>query len=409
MKHILVITATPTHPQNAGNRIRIYKLLSLIREKGFKIHLLYDDREKYDWHVRERPDEASMAACWDAYYRVPFLKLWNKVEWVVGCGIRAVSERLYRVIGGWLLKLKSRSTTIAFHTGLDNWYNFRLDTCIERLKEEFTYDAILVEYAYLSRALLHFKDEPVLKIIDTHDVFTGRKEKWKVFDQIYGWVNFTEKQEKQALERADIIIAIQEQESAFFRRLVNRDVATIGHSVTLHDPQVTPDGRKNILFVGALNGVNHTAVVYFIEKIFPKVKVKVPKARFLIAGHICEIIDPARDVHFLNELPDLDKIYAKADVVVNPTLFGTGLKVKSIEALGYAKPAVFTPVAAIGLEAGENSAFLVGKDADSFAEAVSSILTDDATAQTLARGAAAFAREYNDQQARKLSQLLQRA
>ncbi|MBR9704033.1 hypothetical protein GOV12_01370, partial [Candidatus Pacearchaeota archaeon] len=55
-KKILVISPTPTHPQNAGNRARVYDLLRNIKNLGYEIHLVYDDREYIHKHVQKKPD-----------------------------------------------------------------------------------------------------------------------------------------------------------------------------------------------------------------------------------------------------------------------------------------------------------------------------------------------------------------
>ena len=52
-KKILVISPTPTHPQNAGNRIRIYNLVSNLKELGHDVHFLYEGRESISDHVEE--------------------------------------------------------------------------------------------------------------------------------------------------------------------------------------------------------------------------------------------------------------------------------------------------------------------------------------------------------------------
>jgi len=59
------------------------------------------------------------------------------------------------------------------------------------------------------------------------------------------------------------------------------------------------------------------------------------------------------------EMPNLKSIYDLSDIVINPLTIGTGLKIKSIEALGFSKALISTSVGADGLENGINSAFLL--------------------------------------------------
>jgi hypothetical protein len=43
-KKILVVSMTPTHPPNAGNRIRILGMSRWLREQGHEVHFLYSDQ-----------------------------------------------------------------------------------------------------------------------------------------------------------------------------------------------------------------------------------------------------------------------------------------------------------------------------------------------------------------------------
>jgi glycosyltransferase involved in cell wall biosynthesis len=96
-------------------------------------------------------------------------------------------------------------------------------------------------------------------------------------------------------------------------------------------------------------------------------------------------------VKFLGHKDDLDEEYAAAAVVINPAWIGTGLKIKTIEALSRGKPLVTTPKGIEGLprEAGQ-SAF-IAKDDENFADAIIRLMTDSESRQILSRSALAFA------------------
>ena len=65
-KNILVLTPTPSHPQDAGNRKRIYALTKYLQELGATIYFVYCPRE---WD-REIPKDAydGMRQCWDYFF-----------------------------------------------------------------------------------------------------------------------------------------------------------------------------------------------------------------------------------------------------------------------------------------------------------------------------------------------------
>ena len=95
-------------------------------------------------------------------------------------------------------------------------------------------------------------------------------------------------------------------------------------------------------------------------------------------------------------MEDLALAYGSAEVVVNPMQFGTGLKIKTLEALGYARALVTTPCGATGLEEGAGTAFQMASDARSFADEVSRLLMDRQRSQTLGAAGYRFATGYND-------------
>src|SRR5690606_8198091 len=100
---------------------------------------------------------------------------------------------------------------------------------------------------------------------------------------------------------------------------------------------------------------------------------------------------------------DLGEAYDMADVVVNPRQFGTGLSIKSIEALSYGKPLVASPAGSSGMEDGAGTAFYLGKSSEALAEGIVRMLQDDALHQAFA----AAGREYVVQHNRAIAQSLQ--
>ena len=73
-QRLLVVTPTPTHPQNAGSRVRIFNLLTMIQDQEFEVHLVWDNRETFNGgHCVQKPDAAAMKACWDGFHEVPYM------------------------------------------------------------------------------------------------------------------------------------------------------------------------------------------------------------------------------------------------------------------------------------------------------------------------------------------------
>ncbi|MFM7260434.1 MAG: glycosyltransferase, partial [bacterium] len=84
---------------------------------------------------------------------------------------------------------------------------------------------------------------------------------------------------------------------------------------------------------------------------------------------------------------ELAPIYAAATICINPIRAGSGLKIKSVETMAYARALVTTSVGADGLLPLMADACVVADDAVVFAEACVKLLDDPAHAAELGRRA----------------------
>jgi glycosyltransferase involved in cell wall biosynthesis len=71
----------------------------------------------------------------------------------------------------------------------------------------------------------------------------------------------------------------------------------------------------------------------------------------VVAGGACQGLAPAPGLLPMGPVPDPDLLYAEADLVVNPHEGGTGLKIKTVEALARGRPVIGTAAAFAGLPA----------------------------------------------------------
>lgn len=380
-KKILLISPVPTHPQTAGNRARVCTLLSNINEMKHDVFFL---------HIKREPgDEKSMRDHWgDRYYSISYQM-----------PKKSTRQKIVR-------KLRSFCDKEAVFThSIDDWYDTSLDRSILKLSRQIEFDAVIVEYVFFSKALTCFGPK-VLKAIDTHDVFTNRHSTYLKNRVRPMWYSTTAREEAKGLNRADVIIAIQEKEKDIFCTLTNKQVITIGHIAPLYAPMKDAPGTGTILYVGSANPINTEAINYFIKDILPRVRQAFPSAQLLLAGRVCDTLDNSDNFIKLGELEDLKVAYDMADIVVNPIPFGTGLKIKNMEALGHSKPLVTTSIGADGLKNGVGKAFLVADTAHDFARSVVEILSDSELFRSLSQNAYHFARRYNQENLNELSNIL---
>ena len=142
------------------------------------------------------------------------------------------------------------------------------------------------------------------------------------------------------------------------------------------------------------------------DEVLPRVRDKVPGVELALVGSICEHVDDTIGLTKLGTVSDLRPAYASAALVVNPLRIGTGLKIKTIEALGHGKSLVTTPIGAEGLETGDGAAFLIAETATEFADAIIGLLHDRQRAETMAVCANRFAAQSNHQVLKSLQAIL---
>lgn len=380
-KNILFISPTPTHPQNAGNRIRILKMVEYYISQGHNVYFVYSNQEQANI------DE--MKEYWgDKLFVVPY----------------APPEKtlLSRIVKKIYNKLDENNKYLS---KVDDFYNVNLDVFLKKLLVEIQIDLVIAEYIFLSKALLNFTNK-TLKIIDTHDVMTNRHQLFLAQGKKPVWYSTTANEERKALNRADKIIAIQDKEQAFFSRLTSKPVVTIGHLVDIKEPSEHVFPRKSVLFLGSDNPSNLIGINVFITEYLPILRQHIPDVELLLVGSICRLIPDQEGVKKMGEIPDIESVYNLSDIVINPLTLGTGLKIKSIEALGYSKLLITTSVGAEGLENGINNAFILADNPHEFSESLKAVMSDSNAYRKYCSAARQFALSWNETIKMNLNTLL---
>src|SRR5262249_5996163 len=104
------------------------------------------------------------------------------------------------------------------------------------------------------------------------------------------------------------------------------------------DIQPSPEpGGSRILFVGSANPINVQALEWILGAVFPHIQKKRADSELVVAGEVGRVRRWPNWVSLLGNQDSLVDTYARAAVVRNPVKFGTGLPVKTIEALSYGK------------------------------------------------------------------------
>jgi glycosyl transferase family 1 len=265
--------------------------------------------------------------------------------------------------------------------GLDSFFSRSAQARFQRIAGRIQPDFVLIEYirlAYLVANRDAFLPDSTVTIIDTLDVMSSRCRKFHEHGEPH-WVGITESEEAKVLASFDVVMAIQRDEAAQFRRMVPRgDIITAGHvSPMVRNPFRVAE-ILNVTYIAAEGRANEDALRWFLHEVWCAISKRFGRAVcFQIVGAVGSELDPRRippSAVVRGRVESLASVYYETDIVVNPVRYGGGLKIKSVEALCNAKPLLSTSVGVEGLEHGAETAFHVSDTANQMIDKLAALV-----------------------------------
>lgn len=309
---VLLVTFNRLIPADQGNARRIMQLVGLYKRQGFEVDLVY--------HNEEGLDTALSAALASEFGRVT----------VVQSG---ASKRIQ-------------------HPGhichISDWYDPTLDAVCRHLHRLRGYKVVHANYVWYAPLLEQFGRD-VVKVLDTHDVFANRSEKYTRAGMKPQWFSTTLADEDMALKLADAALAIQKEEAAEMADRGHRNILYLPYVEPCIRPFRVPDGSRPLTFgyLGSGNDWNILSMAAFLGQ-FQKRTQTFPHP-IVVAGGISKHVRERPGVIKLGFVKELHSFYDAIDIAINPMIGGTGLKIKTVEPLCYGKPVLTTPSGAQGL------------------------------------------------------------
>jgi glycosyltransferase involved in cell wall biosynthesis len=252
--------------------------------------------------------------------------------------------------------------------------------------------ACIVEY--LSLGWLRAAIPPgVLTLVDTHDVVHRRDAELVALGERLDRPLLTAAEEAARLRAFDAVIAISEPDAEVFRSwLGEARVILAPHAQPLR-PAPWREPLRRLLFVASGYRPNAVALGRFLHEAWPRLAAR--GLQLDVVGQVGPVmrLPPLPGVQVHGVVDDLDAAYDAADLALNPVAHGSGLKIKTVEALAHGLALVATPHAVRGLEAGAGSAFALAEDPLEMAAAIEVLAEDPAQRRRLAEGGLRLAAE----------------
>jgi len=215
----------------------------------------------------------------------------------------------------------------------------------------------------------------------------------------------TKSHELATVRRADVTIVHSPHE----QDVLSKDVPGANLLVLpwILDPKPSHAGfeaRSDIAFIGGYrHAPNADAVHYFVRDIWPRIRTRIPEARFRIVGSY-----PPESFMSYNGVDgvlvdgyvkDLDSLLEQTRLTVAPLRYGAGIKGKVAMSLSRGVPCIATSVAAEGMDLCNGENILVADGDAEFADAVVRLYQDEARWSSISRNGVAFVAEKYSREA----------
>ena len=392
-RRLLCFTHVMPFPPRAGNEYRIHQLLTWLSSTG------WDPMVVICSLPHEELTERQIAMAAEVY---PHLIVCGR-DGVIQHNLDQNSPLLAGLQGGSIRNFaeileEQQPTTQREQDMLGTMRTFCPDILIEllvRLDATWRPEVLLGEYVFMTRAFAAMRPE-LPKVIDTHDVFSTKARKVQQYGVSDG-LALSEAEETVLLRRAQLLMGIQPDETRDLMRLApGRKVVNVGVDFQVNASAAAPPPQPIVLLVGSNNAMNIKGTKDFLRFSWPIIRKERKDAELHIVGDVGRSIAIVPDgVKVLGRLDDLNAAYAKASVVINPTVAGTGLKIKTVEAICQLRPVVAFPAGVDGISAAAEPMLHVASDWFVFAQHVLGVLSDEPDSSTLEKLGTALAREFS--------------
>jgi GT2 family glycosyltransferase/glycosyltransferase involved in cell wall biosynthesis len=253
------------------------------------------------------------------------------------------------------------------------------------------FDALLVSrphnMAALARSLGRFaRHEEIPIIYDAEAIFADRDASLsRLRGRRVASNDYARWRELGLAAVASTVFCVSQPEADAFRAHGHKNVRILGHSLQPRPLGDGPEGRRNFLFVGALDddhSPNVDSLHWFVKSVMPLIDREIGTDWHIdVVGRsgarTLQLIASSR-IRIQGRIDDVDPYYAAARIFVAPTRFAAGLPMKVHEAASFGLPVVATGLLAKQLGWKDRVELMTAETAEEFAARCVELYRDDA-------------------------------
>jgi hypothetical protein len=231
---------------------------------------------------------------------------------------------------------------------LDDWFSEELSEILTGVFRQDAPTAVFANYIWMSAAF-DLAPRQAARILETHDLFGYRDLHLAEGGMVPAWYAVDDAEEDVGFARASHIVAIQGAEASRIAARTRAKVHTVGYAPSLDVlPHPRPNGQLRVGYLASDNLTNRASIGRFIDAADSQGLGS--RAQLVCAGPICRHLPDRPWIRRLGLVDSATDLYREVDCALNPDLGGTGLKIKSVEALAHGMALVSTEAGAAGID-----------------------------------------------------------
>lgn len=156
----------------------------------------------------------------------------------------------------------------------------------------------------------------------------------------------------------------------------------------------------SIFFIGSFDWLpNYEGIRWFIEKVWSTIHADFPEWKLFIAGRKMDIADPIfqkAGIEALGEIPNTAEFMQRHPIMIVPLFFGSGIRIKIIEALFQGRIIVSTAIGAEGVHEKPETPIFIANDETTFLTALRALFKSKEVLDSLSKKSIKFAHHHFD-------------
>ncbi len=370
---ILILCNKPPYPPNDGGAIGIFNLSKDLASLGHDVHLLAMNTKKHNASNVNIPSIPN--------YQIDYVNVNTDIH-PVKLLINLFFSRLPYIAERFISKkYLNKLTSLLYQNHFDiiqiegPYLWFCLDAIRKLTDSKVSMKSHNIEHEIWQRTATIEKNL-IKKLYLYHLAYRIKKFEISVFN------------------RFDFIFAVTPRDKNIFIKLgVVKPVLLVPTGI---NPTKTHFANQidlnTIFFIGGLDWIpNQEGLLWFTDKVWPKLISKHPQLMFHVAGRNAPKWLPKRlnktNIKFHGEVKESHAFMGQYGIMISPVFSGSGMRVKIVEGMSLGKPIVTTTLGAEGLDVNDGKDIVIADTIETFCSKIIELIENKKLTERLALNA----------------------